>query len=85
MTPAAVQSPRPPFLWPLPFPFSPRFFGGGGSSTTTGVVAGGGIEVVTGGGNVVLVVTGSGAVRGLDAGPQAVTRGVTEEGGAWTR
>lgn len=31
------------------------------------------------------VVTGSGAIRGLDAGPQTVTRGVTEEGGAWTR
>src|SRR5215207_11617182 len=57
-----------PFLRPLPFPFSPRFFGLG-CSTSTGVVGGGGggtTEVVGGGVTEVLVVTGSGTA-GRDA------------------
>src|SRR4051794_568300 len=35
------QGGQSPFLWPLPFPFPPRFLGGG-CSTWTGVVDGGG-------------------------------------------
>ena len=63
MPPPGKQSqspPWPPFLRPLPFPFSPRFFGGVFLHWTGVDGGGGGTKVGVGGGTEVLVLAGSG-------------------------